>query len=298
MSVVEQSDSKMDIFKQCPVCQELLPATSEWFYRRRSRLRKRCKQCEESIKRGHLVVLDFRKCGEERRKCSRCGECLPLSAYSVRQTGYRVTICKACCAARTREYHAANIEKVHERKRLYRQKNIDAVKASKKRYFEQNADRLREKSRLWNNNNLEHHRLRTKEWRKNNPEKARAAKQLRRARKVALPNAFTEQDWLRAVDYFGGCCAVCGRKPDKWTVLSADHWISIADPRLDNPGTVAWNIIPLCHCRKYGVAGCNNSKRSADPIRWLIRRLGEYKAEQKLAEIAAYFNWVRQQDGT
>lgn len=111
----------------------------------------------------------------------------------------------------------------------------------------------------------------------------------RKALKRALPAAFTAADWQRAVDYFNGCCAVCGRPSGLWHTLAADHWIPLSDPRPDNPGTVPWNIVPLCH----GADGCNNSKHDYDAQEWLTKKLGAKKAKAKAKEIQAYLDSVK-----
>jgi hypothetical protein len=110
------------------------------------------------------------------------------------------------------------------------------------------------------------------------------------ARKFGLPDNFNSQDWQHVVDYFHGCCAVCGRQANDLFgthTLAADHWIPLTSP--DCPGTVPWNIVPLCH----GLGGCNNQKHNADPVVWLTQKLGKPRAAKKLAEIAAFFETVR-----
>jgi hypothetical protein len=106
-------------------------------------------------------------------------------------------------------------------------------------------------------------------------------------RKRRLPDTFTDQDWQRALEYWGHQCAVCGRPRGLWHTLAADHWIPLSDP--DCPGTIPTNIVPLCH----GEGGCNNSKRSRSPQDWLEAKLGRKQAFQKLIEIDAYFLWVK-----
>ncbi len=109
------------------------------------------------------------------------------------------------------------------------------------------------------------------------------------ARKRSLPIAFSSRDWDAALDYWGHQCAVCSRPRGLWHTLAQDHWIPLSNP--DCPGTLPNNILPLCH----GEGGCNNSKGSKDPIRWLEERLGKRRAAQKRAEIEAYFAWVEAQ---
>src|SRR5579859_2865506 len=106
-------------------------------------------------------------------------------------------------------------------------------------------------------------------------------------RKRELPNRFTQQDWHTALDYWGHKCAVCERPRGLWHTLSHDHWIPLSSEEC--PGTDPTNILPLC-C---GVDGCNNSKGKQMPDEWLRKKLGKRRANRKLAEIEAYFDWVR-----
>lgn len=107
------------------------------------------------------------------------------------------------------------------------------------------------------------------------------------AAKRALPNAFTSDAWMFALNYFGHCCAVCGRPQGLWHVLSADHWIPLTSP--DCTGTVPSNIVPLCH----GIAGCNNSKSNKNPQEWLRAKFSPHRAKQILARINVYFETLR-----
>ena len=108
-------------------------------------------------------------------------------------------------------------------------------------------------------------------------------------RKRSLPHSFTQQDWERALEYWGYRCAVCGRPRGLWHTLAADHWIPLTHP--DCPGTVPTNIIPLCH----GEGGCNNSKGKKMPDAWLEERLGQKQGFQKGVEIDAYFLALKDQ---
>jgi len=107
-------------------------------------------------------------------------------------------------------------------------------------------------------------------------------------RKQKLPHTFTPQDWDRALEYWDYKCAICERPRGLWHTLSQDHWIPLTHPEC--PGTVATNILPLCH----GTDGCNNSKGKKHPREWLIAKLGTRKANKKLKEIEAYFEWAHE----
>lgn len=110
-----------------------------------------------------------------------------------------------------------------------------------------------------------------------------------RERKRNLPYTFTTEDWLRALEFWDHCCAICGRPRGLWHTISQDHWIPLTHPKC--PGTVPTNILPLC----YGADGCNNSKGKKDPKEWLVEKFGKRRAARKLAEIEAYFAWIREQ---
>lgn len=117
----------------------------------------------------------------------------------------------------------------------------------------------------------------------------------RRARKHNLEGKLTTAQWKRCLQYWDHRCAVCGRQAGLWHVLAQEHWIAIADPRPDNPGDAAWNVLPMCHSKKDGSGGCNNSKGKTDPLKWLYRWLPKKKADEVLKHIEAYFEWVKQQ---
>lgn len=119
-----------------------------------------------------------------------------------------------------------------------------------------------------------------------------AATARRRAKQLCLPNTFTQSEWERCLNYWNYCCCICGKPVGLWHTMAADHWIPISsdDPR--NPGTVAMNILPLCHSKKGGTDCCNKTKWKHEPVKWLENRLGKRKAKRKLKEIQSYFKWV------
>jgi hypothetical protein len=112
----------------------------------------------------------------------------------------------------------------------------------------------------------------------------------RRARQAQLPDTFTREQWLAALQYFGHKCAACGQPEDFWCRLAPDHWIPLTDPRPDNPGTVATNIVPLCHAKGASGRSCNNSKSNKDPEIWLKEKFGVRKAREISRRIHAYFD--------
>jgi hypothetical protein len=111
----------------------------------------------------------------------------------------------------------------------------------------------------------------------------------RKAQLSKLPNTLTEGQWQYALNYFNGGCAVCGSQLNDLSgkrTIAADHWIPLSYKGDDNPGTVATNIVPLCH----GVDGCNNSKNNTMPDVWLEWKFGKRKAKKIMKRIQDYFD--------
>ena len=110
-----------------------------------------------------------------------------------------------------------------------------------------------------------------------------------RTLKSALPYTFTlaEEAFCRA--YFNYACACCGNEEGFLWTIAMDHFIPVTS--LQCPGTIATNMIPLCH----GVGGCNNTKNNKDPEQWLVQHLGKRRAHQVLQKIYGYFAIVSMQ---
>lgn len=240
------------------------------------------------------------------RPCSVCGEEKPYTAeYFIRNSakpkglGYRCRKCQSeigkaryakdpeKARARVREYHEKNREREREKARIYRIEHKQEADEAVKRYRAKDPVKANERSRQWHRENPERNRLNHSRYLRNNPGKNAEYHNRRRAQQLSLPNAYTTQQWQRAINYFGGCCAVCGRPPGLWHRLAQDHWV----PLTKGGGTTVDNIVPLCH----GDLGCNNSKWNHDAEKWLTERFGKAKAKQKLKEIEAYFEWAKEQ---
>jgi hypothetical protein len=293
--------------KECLTCHNVYPKTEMYFRSSGKKgLRHECRECERQRQREEYWENPelFRAKAVE---------------YSEKH--------RKELAAKAKERYWANPEKYRRLRREYYVLHPEREKQVRQRYYQTHTDEMRERARNWYWENRERSLARGKEWRQqnharlltlyrerywNDPEKAReytrqynktergklnrtASRQRRAARERSLPDTFTIDDWQRALEYFDGRCAICGRLPGFWFTIAADHWIALSDPRPDNPGTVATNVIPLCHSKKgvpVGEPSCNQNKRSKDPEEWLIERYGKRKAKQILDRIKAYFEWV------
>lgn len=112
--------------------------------------------------------------------------------------------------------------------------------------------------------------------------------QRRRARKLALPDTWTNGEWNRCLIYWHNKCAVCSYplKDVFGNVPHADHWIPLSYKGAGNPGTVAANMICLC-------SACNFSKNAKMPVRWLKLKYDDTKVSMIVKRITAYFEWVK-----
>lgn len=165
-------------------------------------------------------------------------------------------------------YQRAHAEEVNKFHRDTRAANLEKARAYDSAYRQKHPDRMRRKQQRY---------------RQAHPARYAMVRARRRNTKRELPNTFSvaEHNFCRA--YFHYSCALCGNEEGfQWTI-AMDHWIPLVSQ--DCPGTVATNMIPLCH----GIGGCNNSKNKKDPEQWLRERFAPRKAAQILKKIRAYF---------
>lgn len=244
----------------------------------------------------------------EHKRCTKCGEEKPATAeFFYRQSPRKDRLrpeCKICTGKAKSQWGADNRERILEYKRRYRQKNREERRAYMLQWHADNREGTKEYIRQWRLDNREkilvsgiQYRVKNAErmhqWRISNRPMNQMRSQRYRARKRDLPATFTTADWQRALEYFNGCCAVCGRQlRDLFADRTAaeDHWIPLSYKGADNPGYVATNIVPLCH----GTGGCNNSKSSRPAAEWLTERYGKRKAREIMGRIEGYFEWVEE----
>lgn len=241
--------------KRCTKCGNEFPATTEYFYRKDSntpvRLRPNCKLC-------HSEQVKLTRDPDKRREYER-------------------------------KWAANNKEKRRRSSREWRNRNIEEQR-KRERAVKRNDPNHSKRARDWEKKNPEKKKENRREYAKNNRDKLKSILNRYVARKRSLADDFSEDDWQFALNYFNGCCAVCGRSAGFWHTLAMDHWVPLNNP--DCPGTIPRNIIPLCH----GVDGCNNSKHDKSPHEWLTQKYGKKKAGAILNRIHGYFSLVRKTD--
>lgn len=167
-------------------------------------------------------------------------------------------------------------------------------KHHKKGYIHPCKKCINEKQRLYRINNPSKVATVIKRWRKNHPEKIFQYNAVhnpkRRALQHNLPATFTHNDRIFMLSHWQHACAICHREEGLWWTLAMDHWIPLSSPLC--PGTIAENILPLCH----GIGGCNNSKNNRDPHQWLQNHFSSRKVVLIERSIIEYFEIVRQRN--
>jgi hypothetical protein len=201
-------------------------------------------------------------------------------------------------AAYARKRRKANKELVRAQGLARYAKDPERHRRLARESYHRHSEERKQRNRTWRENNAplirrkmrDYYATHTYLWKnlaKANPDAIRLISARRRARKQQLLATFTITDHAFMLAYWEHACVLCGNQEGLWHTLVADHWIPIASPSC--PGTIAENMIPLCH----GINGCNNAKNDSEPIAWLHHRFGPRKAKTILAKIEAYFAVVR-----
>jgi hypothetical protein len=240
-----------------------MPRTPEEREKDRLRQQERYKDPEKRARRQELQRALYARKREAMRLKRRAD-------YAANKEQHRV---------KSHESYLKHRDKRLAERKAYVEANKEAVAATlHANYLAHQAERLAY-AKAWKAANPTYNR----DWLRATPGKGSAYTRKYTMRKLGLPHVFSpeEESFCRA--YFQYACAICGKEEGfQWRIVM-DHWIPLTAE--DCPGTIATNMIPLCH----GNEGCNNSKRNKDPEIWLIARFGPRKARQILARIRAYF---------
>lgn len=261
--------------KRCSRCQQEKPATHEYFTYDKSRPDGFYYCCRECYRKP----APLSNIPDGYKLCSTCNQIYPATTeyFYARGNGV-VPPCKVCKSEnRRKRLQNPEIRALVNQREKARRANPEK-KEYHRRYRQNPAFKEKERYRS------------KKRW---EDPKYRLQKKLQSIRyydrKRSLPNTLTVDNWLKCLEYWHGCCAVCGgqlRDLFGYVEPNIDHWIPLNSP--DCPGTIPTNIICLCE-------SCNKSKGDAPANQWLISRYGKRKANTILKRIEAYFEWIKQQ---
>lgn len=302
--------------KQCKKCKRWLAEDKAHFFYGKSGIPySPCKECRGL---AFTVTTNKKRKASTREGYAWCTQCdleLEITKFTAYKNGKIDSRCRSCrqINKKNRRLQQPDIvrmedkllrerrrDKRTEEIRLWREKNREHVISYHKKHNATPERRAQKKARRQRSDvqyqmrmyGQEYSRrpdvvLRRKE--RNRTGIGKIIKQRYRARQLSLPHNFSKHDWDIALHYFGNCCAVCGRPRGLWHTLAADHWIPLSAGIEGNPGTVAINIVPLCHGRD----GCNNSKSDKMPMDWLTQRFGTRQAKVISNRIESFFKSIR-----
>jgi hypothetical protein len=233
------------------------------------------------------------------KRCSRCGEFKPRDMYfrdKSRRDGLNPD-CKPCASQEVKAWREKNKERTSATSKALYERTKECKAAQAKTWYQANKESNYAYVKVWREKNKEHHTktrqahyeanrevyaAQNKAWADAHPEKTKTYKHRYRARKMSLPSTFTSSDFRIALDYFGNCCATCGRQLNGlFHTDHLDHWVPLV--AIDCPGTVPHNMVPLC-------STCNLSKQDTPANEWLITKFGKRKGAAILRRVETFLN--------
>lgn len=251
--------------KRCTKCGNEYPATTDYFSRRslsKDGLFYTCKACN-----GSPFGTKEGRASTPYKQCRKCGVEFPRTAEYFHKRSATPDGLYADCKPCNNEYLRSQYHKDPERHLEYNREWVKANRLAVRKIYAR--------------------------WRRNNPERTReicsTSEARRRARMKNLGATFTAKHRRFGLEYFHGCCAVCGRPlKDLFGTHTVhwDHWIPLSKGGASTPD----NMVPLCG----GENGCNNKKGSMNPRVWLENMYGKKKSQAVLARVNAYFEYVKE----
>lgn len=172
---------------------------------------------------------------------------------------WRATPAGKDCVRRVGEKQRASPESA-EKHREWRRQNPDRIRRYQKRYRDGNSDVIKAKAALKRPARAAQNADARRKWL--TTESGRNSSEnwvhRRRAHKEAVVSTLTADQWAAIKDYFGGCCAYCGKQAKR---MSMEHVIPISQGGEHSES----NVVPAC-------LSCNCSKGSKSILIWLRDR--------------------------
>lgn len=191
--------------------------------------------------------------GEPGKICTKCKAWRPVSRYLKRLAsldGYD-SICNECRNTASRQWRAANKDRVAELNREFYETNRAERLEYHRQYRQTNKERIKQLINRFCRERPDYHRNYNREWARANPDKIRAKDNARRAFKMGSSETFTAVEWKALKERYDYTCLRCGRREPE-IELTVDHIVPISK---GGAGTID-NIQPLCKL-------CNSAKHDA-----------------------------------
>lgn len=272
--------------KVCTKCGNELPATTEYFFKRKSGkygLNSNCKKC--SRKYNSEYYKQWSK--DNKEKVSGYGKKYyennkeKLEKYKKKYyEKNKESILEEC-----RKYYEENKEQRIQYQKQYYLENKEKASKCKKKIYSRNKDQILARQKQYRENNKEQIAETTKKWRKENLDKVKLVLQKYKAKKKKLQCTLTFVQWEQIKNHFDNECAYCGMKEEehleKWNEqLHQEHFIA-----LSKGGEYTHNnIIPACK-------SCNSSKNNKDFFEWYSEQ--NFYSKNREKKILKYLNYTK-----
>lgn len=278
--------------KRCSKC-NLMKSHADFHRQKKTSdgLQSQCKSCRSRSKPKVCIPSGM-------KVCSCCNRLLSASAenFGIRRSAKDglAYICRQCSRERSARQYKANPKAQAERSKKYRERHRELIcerhRVAYSKLTPEKRKHRRDLAKAIRRGNPDRERARFKNWVLKNPVAARMRYITHKSKSLGIKSQFVASDAEYALNYWGNCCAICGRPPGLWHTLAFDHWI----PQSKGGLTVPQNLLPLCHDRKHGTDSCNNNKSNRDPMDWLIEKLGKKAARTKMHQIEQFFTTTRE----
>lgn len=259
-------------YKQCRICSDVFPATSDYFYTRSSSkdgLRNECKTClrerdkaryaanpEKYRAKQHDYWENHR---EEYREYYRQWRARNPDKLREKNRRYYAKSRDKQLEANRRWYYANRERRLEQTKayakarprqtaqyqRKYRESQRG--KNTRRQWYIANKRRVAEYGQQWYRNNYDKHLERTRRWRENNREKSRALWHRYRARKLAADGQYTPDNVAQQYVSQNGRCWWCGKLVGN--TYHVDHRIPLSRGGSNAPENLVISC-PACNCSK------------------------------------------------
>lgn len=248
--------------KQCTKCVQWQPATTEYFFPRKTSkdgLYPSCKACRKAYDVANKARRRQRLRGyrdANREKLTRYHQQYREENREKLTEHYRQyrEINREKLAVENHKAYEANRGKYAERARKYREANPEKAKARSRKWYVANREKVL-LSQRGRKSNPEEARVRKRKWRAANPEKARAELRRRRAHKRNAEGDHTGADIQRQYKAQKGKCYYCKAPAGK--DYQVDHVVPLSRGGSNDPA----NLVIACR-------SCNASKSDRLPHEW------------------------------
>lgn len=197
---------------------------------------------------------------------------------SLKGVTTKVTLtCDHCGNPFEKDRHRVKPRNFCSKKCTYESRKVEGAKWRDPEYIRQYHER-------YHSRNRDRVNFLSRQWRKNNLAKKQMIQLRYRTKRRELPSTLTQDEWIRCLEYWHGCCAYCGTQRDFWHPMEQDHYTP-----LSHGGAYAVdNILPACR-------SCNPSKSDRDATEWIKWKF-KRKAKSILERITEYFEWCKSQN--